>query len=293
MEEARSWAFYAKRLVTGIAIAIVVTLVNYFFVEQPTIYWFIAGALAALLVVLGTLLFRDWIDQRIERITHKPGNDNIPSTPVTVTNELVYTLYSKLLGLAYEDLLVEGEVDGSDGSMTVKRKSKVVSQSSSLIDTIDHYLLAEAREGKIGVDKIKCFTPFKTLTSKVQRATADSLTLSISIKPPLVQGQPLVFQITETTPPGSITRTKKEMYDKIARDEKAYPYESFFWNITRPTKHLRLRVLIPKNLQPESSESAAWFGASRIRHEPECERIKGGFSGELLGDKYVLSLDVV
>ena len=292
VEEARSRAFYAKRLAIGVATAVVAALINQLFLREPTIYWFILGLLAAFLIHLGTLLFRDWIDQRIERAIRERREEEILLPPVAVTNEVVYTFYSKLLGLAYEDLLVEGTIDGSDGSMTVRRRSKVVSQSTSLIDTIDHYLLAEAREGTIELVKVECFTPFKTLTWEVHKATADSLTLSISIKPPLARGQILDFRVTEKTPPGSITRTKKEMHDKISRGEKVYPYESFFWDIIRPTKHLELRVLIPENLKPESCEPAVWFGASRIRHEQECERIKDSFREELLGDQYVLSLDV-
>ena len=299
----RWWASGATRVASVVAIAGTLLYVLFSDVTPENSRWALplVASLSVVVVLFG--LFDAIVRVTISSAMRDAGDRHLSATGVSpvraeVANEVVYVFYSQLLGLAFEDLLVEGRLNGEDGSVIVKRESSIVSRSSFPIDAIDQYLITEASEGTIDVVDLECFTPFtsltplKSLTPHVGRATADSLILTISIDPPLSPGEALSFRVTESTPPGAITRTRAEMKAKVSGGRKVYPYESFYWDITRPTKRLRLRFVMPLALAPSSAQAAAWLGASRLRHDSECKRIKSEFSQQLMEGQYVLTLDV-
>ena len=290
MQETKGLEYYGKRIAVGVAIAVFTALINYLVLNATVVYAFIAGLVTAFFALIGLSLFDDWLDRRIDRRI-KTRETGLPLPVGTKSHETLYATYSELVGLAYEALVVDFIIGGTDGSVVVRRRSRIVSHSAAGIDNIDHYLIAEASDGDIGEIEVESSDPFRRLSWNAVHQTPSALTLSITIDPPLAKGDMLEFRVAEVTPSGSITRTKQEMYDKIAAGEKTYPYESLWWDIVRPTKHLTMRVSIPEDFQPESCKVMVWYGASRLPHELESKRIEDGFHEELLADHYVVSLN--
>jgi TIR domain len=209
-----------------------------------------------------------------------------------ITNEVAYTFFSKVYGQALENLVVHGTLH-EDGSMTVRRESKLTNYSDE-IATLEQYLFSDARSGSIDVAQVECLYPTsKSVSWRVQQATSGTLTLLVDIAPPLKKDESIELIVVDRTPPGAITTTYSEMQEMLQHG-KAYPYECLFWEIARPTKYLELKVLIPKALAPTSAEPDVWFGAGRITSKQELHRITDAFKRVTAGALYEeLSLDIM
>jgi hypothetical protein len=202
------------------------------------------------------------------------------------TNELVDIIYSTVYGLSYENLMVHAEVD-DEGAVVVTRQSKVVAHSAG-VKTLDQYLFSEASEGTIKLIDFRCLTPFRDIVPQIQKTSASNFSLALTVTPALMAGESIEFVSTEKTPPGAVTLT----YQAMAERNKAFPYECFYWDITRPTFNLQLLVRIPLHFQPQSSEPDVWYGGLRVRHDKEYQKIKENFHSGRVGTFYELRLNV-
>ncbi len=209
-------------------------------------------------------------------------------------NELVYSNFSILYGLAYEELLVHGELD-EQGGMRVWRDSKVRAHVAG-IGKLDHYLLSEAPDKKDIEVELQCHTRLKQLTKEIQRVSSRELYLMIGISEPLMPNEGLHFTVIEKAPPKSVAMSQEELQERVRSHQKPFPYESFFWTITRPTKHFQLKLIVPEHLlSPEDARFDVWFGPSRISHTTEFKRIHGNnwYTTGRVGERLELCLDVM
>ena len=254
-----------------------------------------------LLITLGYGV-NEWIRQIVrEERQRSEGHKETPEPGSTTaiaglvreaTNEEFYRYFSKRYGFAYEELLVHGTLN-EHGAVKVWRKSKVIAHVAG-IDKLDQYLISESPdEKKIQVD-LKCDTQSKKITGDIQRVSSQELNLTIKISEPLMPNDELEFSVTETTPNSSMSMTKAELDKRIASG-KRFEYESFYWEITRPTKQFQLKLIVPKTLKPEGRRFDVWYGRSRISHIQEFSRISDSkwFKVEPAGDQIELTLDVM
>ncbi len=274
-------------LLIGAVVTIFVGLVN---ISSQNIAWLnvLVGILLTIIAAFGLKSLDDWIILRVREEISK-------NRPVLSAEEFeedkykrVYASYAEVFGLTHENLVIRGTLH-DDGSMTVMRQSKLVAHSAG-ISAVDQYLLSDASQGTIEVNKVECpSSPFRKLSQRVLKATADSLALVIDIAPPLMEGESIEIPIPEKTPPGAISTTYQEMMSR----KKSHDYECFHWDITRPTDHLEIKILIPTNLASEHAEPDVWYGPSRIRCVKEFRRISASFKEDRAGTEYKeLSLNI-
>lgn len=284
------WDSTGKKLSLLAAILTAVfQLLNISLAKIPEINYFLTGVFVTFIVIFVMQVYNGWLTAKMTDAVSLGASKSDAGDGLSreATNEVAYTFYSRVFGLAFEYLEIQG-VLREDGSMIVRRQSRLVSHTSG-IGAVDHYLLSDAMQGAIDVVTVEAIGPnFRRLAKRIQKATADSLTLTIDILPPLRAKEDFEFVVSETTPPGSITRTIGELNAR----GKQYPYESFFWDITRPTKRLKMKVFIPESLNPTKGEPDVWYGPSRITCEQEIERIGASFLSETEAANIVLSLDV-
>jgi hypothetical protein len=269
-------------------ISIVGTFINYYTVNVPQVYWLLGGILLTCIGFLGFYFFNEWLAIKVHvlALAETERKLEVEELKKRVSNELVNSVYSIVYGLSYENLLVHGELDDK-GAMVVTRQSKIVAHSAG-VKTLDQYLTSEAPEGKIELVDFKCLTPFREVIPQLQQTSASKFSLALTINPALIAGENLEFVLIEKTPPGAATLNHQSMEER----GKPFPYECFFWDITRPTYSLQLVVRMPLAFEPDSSEPDVWYGELRVRHDKEYLRIKGNYSAGRAGTFYELRLNV-
>ena len=126
--------------------------------------------------------------------------------------------------------------------------------------------------------------------SEVLEQGTDSVHHAIDIEPSLALGDEIEFELQERVPPGTFA-----LYSDQLEDD-ATGYNSFAWDISRPTNRLKLRVLIPTIARPAEGrfEPDVWFavGPGRVRQPIEYGNVKDKLVGESTGSHFALTLDV-
>lgn len=305
----RTFADIVRNPITAIAAAIaailgIAGLISGYIQLSNELKFVIAVIATALLILAVVYGLKEWIaftiSERIRQDFVKVREEiqelrstSIASLSPEAKNEAFYQDNSTRYGLSYEELLVHGTLD-EQGAMKVWRNSKVKAYVSG-IAKLDHYLISESPDEKnIQVD-LQWPNQFKQLTKEIQRVSSRELYLTIGISEPLMPNETLEFTVAEIAPNGSVSKTKAELQKRLNSGKKHFPYESLHWEITRPTKHFQLKLILASSLKPEDKQFDVWYGRSRIRHAEEYSRISDNnwFRVEPVGDQIELILDVM
>ena len=115
---------------------------------------------------------------------------------------------------------------------------------------------------------------------------------TIDINPPLMSGDSVDVSVKEETPPGAICISYQQMQELLGHGKKDFPYECFYWDITRPIKNLELKIFIPSHLAPQKVASDVWLGPSRITCLQEFPRVEKSFTRKSVPGHIEFDLDV-
>lgn len=228
----------------------------------------------------------------------REGNNRLDRTTIDSSNipEIVYGYIAERYGIGYSSIDVKFEIR-RDGSAIVTRTIEI--EAFSTIENLDTYLLiperaadGTGRESKsIEVESLSSGDITITELKKLNYEQVSSATLTIS--PSLQPGGRFKYRMEELLPPSlyAIDRTQEQLSNR----KSAYDYAG--WNISRPSKKLRLNVHFPEYYRPTVFNAqvkyvaASVFPSEQIQHE-EQEKISPKMILDPDGTHYIFNIEV-
>jgi tetratricopeptide (TPR) repeat protein len=202
--------------------------------------------------------------------------------------ELAYGLNAQQYGMGYENVIAQCMIS-PDGSGVFRRE--ITLKAYDVVSELNFYdKLPEKPENGddyIRHTRVRSMDPEREIKPEVID-DKNQVEVRNVIVPPLLPGEILTyeavvaFQDLFAIPPEIDMNSRKMLFDYYARD------------INGPARRLLMEVILPPGIEPMEPWAAVWYavGMSMVPHPSEGQRAKNLLSQRLLGEQYVLTLDV-
>jgi hypothetical protein len=215
-------------------------------------------------------------------------SEMMPPPDSEMVRKVAYEVNSILYGFGYEDLAAHCTIR-SDGSAAFRREVQLRAQSP--VHKLEVYMLlpeaSEDGESVVNLDSVTSLTRFKRIEHEVTRSSSGNIYLTLNIIPGVTPDDPLFeYEVSEHGSAG--------LYALHGEKDRKMDYDYFAWDISRPTRKLRMKVLFPEGVQPLRSYHDVWhaLGQAESTFEQEHDRVKELLKEGKEGAFYTLTFEV-
>lgn len=205
--------------------------------------------------------------------------------------EQAYQYYAERFGVGHADVQFLCDIH-PDGTAQVQRFVTV--EAFSELDSLDTILLypeafREDTEGELNLVQIVSFDDPMRIKYRA-REYSHRLSVDLTFNPALQRGEQLRYLMTETA-------TKPAFHLGNMKSETPVEEEFFGWHVNRPTRRLRLRIVLPPKEEPDKFwadvRRASLDGLPAARSEQtEVDRLQQPDKQVLSDGRHALSLSV-